>query len=66
MHSYLVEREGTATENLRETHAVIKDARGHRCLYRNRSCWRKRISGRRMLREYFGDGDECHMAYHFP
>ena len=45
---YLVEREGTNNENLRETHAVIKELRAAiDASYRTASCWRKPISGRR-------------------
>src|SRR5213083_3750413 len=64
---YLVEREGTNNENLAETHDVIK---------RIRAALDARYQGRMLLaeanqwpedvREYFGEGDECHMAYHFP
>ncbi|HVA95379.1 MAG TPA: maltose alpha-D-glucosyltransferase [Candidatus Dormibacteraeota bacterium] len=64
---YLVEREGTSCENLPETHAIIKTLR--RQIDEN-------YSGRMLLAEanqwptdvrpYFGDGDECHMAFHFP
>ena len=64
---YLVEREGTNCENLPETHAVLKQ-------------WRRKLDenfpGRMLLAEanqwpadlrpYFGDGDEFHMAFHFP
>ena len=64
---YLVEREGTSNENLPETHAVIKriraelDARYPRkVLLAEANQWPEDV------REYFGDGDECHMAYHFP
>jgi maltose alpha-D-glucosyltransferase/alpha-amylase len=64
---YLVEREGTNNENLRETHAVIKrlraaiDARyAERFLLAEANQWPEDV------REYFGDGDECQMAYHFP
>jgi maltose alpha-D-glucosyltransferase / alpha-amylase len=64
---YLVEREGTNNENLRETHAVIKrlraaidDAYQNRFLLAEANQWPEDV------REYFGDGDECHMAYHFP
>jgi maltose alpha-D-glucosyltransferase/alpha-amylase len=64
---YLVEREGTNNENLRETHAVIKELRAaidaeykHRFLLAEANQWPEDV------REYFGDGDECHMAYHFP
>jgi maltose alpha-D-glucosyltransferase/alpha-amylase len=64
---YLVEREGTNNENLPETHAVIKriralvDAR-----YPNRLLLAEANQWPEDVREYFGDGDECHMAYHFP
>ena len=64
---YLVEREGTNCENLPETHAVLKELR--RKLDEN-------FSGRVLLAEanqwpvdlrpYFGEGDELHMAFHFP
>lgn len=64
---YLIEREGTSNENLRETHAVIKELRArldaryaHRLLLAEANMWPEDV------REYFGDGDECHMAYHFP
>jgi len=64
---YLVERDGTNNENLKETHTVIKRVREELDAY---------ASGKLLLAEanqwpedvsaYFGDGDECHMAYHFP
>ena len=64
---YLYEREGTNCENLPETHAFLKQLRAH---------IDKRFAGRMLLAEanqwpedsveYFGDGDECHMAFHFP
>ncbi|MEP6807362.1 MAG: maltose alpha-D-glucosyltransferase [Chloroflexota bacterium] len=64
---YLVEREGTSCENLPETHAVLK---------RLRTALDEKHPGRMLLAEanqwpddvrpYFGDGDECHMAFHFP
>ena len=64
---YLVEREGTNNENLPETHAVIKQIRaqidehyGDRLLLAEANQWPEDV------REYFGNGDECHMAYHFP
>ena len=64
---YLVEREGTSNENLPETHAVLRQFR----------TWLDRnYSDRMFLAEanqwpedvlpYFGNGDECHMAFHFP
>jgi maltose alpha-D-glucosyltransferase/alpha-amylase len=64
---YLCEREGTNNENLPETHGIIKKIRAALDSY---------LSGKVLLAEanqwpedvsaYFGDGDECHMAYHFP
>jgi maltose alpha-D-glucosyltransferase/alpha-amylase len=64
---YLVEREGTSNENLRETHAIIKrirkvitDRYPDRMLLAEANQWPEDV------RDYFGDGDECHMAYHFP
>jgi maltose alpha-D-glucosyltransferase/alpha-amylase len=64
---YLVEREGTNNENLRETHDVIKRIRAEldrhytgKLLLAEANQWPEDV------REYFGDGDECHMAYHFP
>ena len=64
---YLVEREGTSSENLPETHAVIKEIRArlderytNKLLLAEANMWPEDV------REYFGDGDECHMAYHFP
>jgi len=64
---YLVEREGTNNENLRETHAVIKQLRAAiEASYRNRFLLAEANQWPEDVREYFGDGDECHMAYHFP
>ena len=64
---YLCEREGTNCENLPETHAVIKRMRAeldnH---YRNRMFLAEANQWPEDVREYFGDGDECHMAFHFP
>jgi maltose alpha-D-glucosyltransferase/alpha-amylase len=64
---YLYEREGTNCENLPETHEFLKALRKH---------VDERYPGRMFLAEanqwpedavaYFGDGDECHMAFHFP
>ncbi|HEY8515277.1 MAG TPA: maltose alpha-D-glucosyltransferase [Candidatus Binatia bacterium] len=64
---YLYEREGTNCENLPETHAFLRELRAH--VDRN-------YSDRMLLAEanqwpedavaYFGNGDECHMAFHFP
>jgi maltose alpha-D-glucosyltransferase / alpha-amylase len=64
---YLVEREGTNNENLRETHAVIKELRAAiDASYRNRFLLAEANQWPEDVREYFGDDDECHMAYHFP
>ncbi|MGP0093600.1 MAG: maltose alpha-D-glucosyltransferase [Xanthobacteraceae bacterium] len=64
---YLCEREGTNNENLPETHAVIKRIRAEldsyargRLLLAEANQWPEDVSA------YFGEGDECHMAYHFP
>jgi maltose alpha-D-glucosyltransferase / alpha-amylase len=64
---YLVEREGTNNENLPETHAVVKQIRqaldehyGDRVLLAEANQWPEDV------RDYFADGDECHMAFHFP
>jgi maltose alpha-D-glucosyltransferase/alpha-amylase len=64
---YLVEREGTNNENLRETHEVIKKLRAAiDANYKNRFLLAEANQWPEDVREYFGDGDECHMAYHFP
>jgi len=64
---YLVEREGTNCENLPETHQIIKDLRTRidrefpgRMLLAEANQWPAD------LRSYFGNGDEFHMAFHFP
>jgi maltose alpha-D-glucosyltransferase / alpha-amylase len=64
---YLVEREGTNNENLPETHLVLKQFRklidesyANRVLLAEANQWPEDV------REYFGAGDECHMAFHFP
>ncbi|MFT4267651.1 MAG: maltose alpha-D-glucosyltransferase [Xenophilus sp.] len=64
---YLVERDGTSNENLPETHAVIKKLRAAiDANYRNRFLLAEANMWPEDVREYFGDGDECHMCYHFP
>ncbi len=64
---YLIEREGTSNENLRETHAVIKQLRAAiDAHYENRFLLAEANQWPEDVREYFGDGDECQMAYHFP
>lgn len=64
---YLCKRDGTNNENLPETHAVIKEMRAvidaH---YKNRMFLAEANQWPEDVCDYFGDGDECHMAYHFP
>jgi maltose alpha-D-glucosyltransferase/alpha-amylase len=64
---YLIERDGGNCENLAETHAVIKQMRAvvdaH---YQGRMFLAEANQWPEDVLEYFGDGDECHMAYHFP
>jgi len=64
---YLYEREGTNCENLAETHAFLKKMRAYvdgkfenRMLLGEANQWPEDASA------YFGEGDECHMAFHFP
>jgi maltose alpha-D-glucosyltransferase / alpha-amylase len=64
---YLCERDGTHNENLPETHAIIKKLRAEldsyakgKVLLAEANQWPEDVQ------EYFGRGDECHMAYHFP
>ncbi|MBV9672333.1 MAG: maltose alpha-D-glucosyltransferase, partial [Verrucomicrobia bacterium] len=64
---YLIEREGTSCENLPETHQILQELRAH---------IDEKYSGKMLLAEanqwpedavaYFGKGNECHMAFHFP
>ncbi|MBZ5607598.1 MAG: maltose alpha-D-glucosyltransferase [Acidobacteriia bacterium] len=64
---YLVEREGTNCENLPETHAVLKQIRGamdHD--YEDRMILAEANQWPTDVRAYFAQGDECHMAFHFP
>jgi maltose alpha-D-glucosyltransferase/alpha-amylase len=64
---YLIEREGTTNENLPETHAILKKIRAEldfkypdRMLLAEANMWPEDVQ------QYFGDSDECHMAFHFP
>ncbi len=64
---YLVEREGTNCENLPETHEIVKRFRREideeytgRMLLAEANQWPTDV------RPYYGDGDEFHMAFHFP
>src|SRR5262249_11519897 len=64
---YLVEREGTTCENLPESHAVIKTIRRHvEEAAPNRLLLAEINQLPADVRTYFGEGDECQMAYHFP
>jgi len=64
---YLCERDGTSSENLPETHAIIKTIRATiDAEYANRLILAEANQWPADVRPYFGDGDECHMAFHFP
>jgi maltose alpha-D-glucosyltransferase/alpha-amylase len=64
---YLVEREGTNCENLPETHAIVKELRSEiDAGYSNRMILVEANQWPTDVRPYFGEGDECHMAFHFP
>src|SRR5262249_54299440 len=64
---YLYEKEGTYCENLPDTHEFLKKLRAHvdrkykdRMLLAEANQWPEDAAA------YFGHGDECHMAFHFP
>ena len=64
---YLVEREGTNCENLPETHEVLRKLRAtldaefpNRIFLAEANQWPSDVAS------YFGDANECHMAFHFP
>ncbi|MCU0839389.1 MAG: maltose alpha-D-glucosyltransferase, partial [Rhodospirillales bacterium] len=64
---YLCEREGTSNENLPETHDVIRRLRAWLdAHYPDRMFLAEANQWPEDVRPYFGDGDECHMAFHFP
>lgn len=64
---YLCVAEGTSNENLPETHAVLKQMRAVvDANYTGRMFLAEANQWPEDVREYFGDGDECHVAYHFP
>ena len=64
---YLIEREGTICENLEETHQVLKLIRAALDVhYSDRMLLAEANQWPADVRPYFGDGDECHMAFHFP
>ena len=64
---YLYEREGTNCENLPETHDFLRKLRQHvDANYENRVLLAEANQWPEDAVTYFGDGDECHMAFHFP
>jgi len=64
---YLCEREGTNNENLPQTHAVLRCIRREvDAAYPDRMLLAEANQWPEDTRHYFGDGDECHMAFHFP
>ncbi|HWP99452.1 MAG TPA: maltose alpha-D-glucosyltransferase, partial [Vicinamibacterales bacterium] len=64
---YLIEREGTICENLPETHEILKAIRREvDARYPDRMLLAEANQWPADVRPYFGDGDECHMAFHFP
>jgi maltose alpha-D-glucosyltransferase/alpha-amylase len=64
---YLYEREGTNCENLPETHEFIKELRRKvDGKFRNRMLLAEANQWSEDAVDYFGSGEECHMAFHFP
>ena len=64
---YLCVQEGTNNENVPQTHTVIKQIRAViDSRYQNRMLLAEANMWPEDVREYFGEGDECHMAYNFP
>jgi maltose alpha-D-glucosyltransferase/alpha-amylase len=64
---YLCERDGTNNENLPETHAIIKKLRAELDAYsKGKVLLAEANQWPEDVQEYFGRGDECQMAYHFP
>jgi maltose alpha-D-glucosyltransferase/alpha-amylase len=64
---YLFEREGTSCENLPETHEFLKQLRKHiDGKFKNRMLLAEANQWPSDAAAYFGDGDECHMNFHFP
>jgi len=64
---YLFEREGSNCENLPETHTFLRELRSHLdARYRNRMLLAEANQWPEDAVAYFGGGDECHMAFHFP
>ncbi len=65
--AHLYEREGTACDNLPETHQFLKSIRAEMDRrYLGRVLLAEADQAPALTRPYFGDGDQCHMAFHFP
>ncbi len=65
--AFLFQREGTSSENLPEVHDFLRDLRRHvderypgRILMAETNLWPEQAA------EYLGNGDQCHMNYHYP
>ncbi|KKS36663.1 MAG: hypothetical protein A3G49_05940 [Candidatus Sungbacteria bacterium RIFCSPLOWO2_12_FULL_41_11] len=63
---FLIKREGTACVNLPETHQIIKKIRKYIDKNYSGIFFLAEANGSlKQIKSYFGDGDECHMAFHF-
>jgi len=64
---YLIEREGTNNQGLPETHEILKKMRAEMdARYEEKLFLAEANEWPEDLLPYFGEGDECHMAFHFP
>jgi maltose alpha-D-glucosyltransferase/alpha-amylase len=64
---YLFEREDTNCENLPETYEILRELRAHvDTKFKNRMLLAEANQWPEDAAAYFGQGDECHMAFHFP
>jgi len=64
---YLIERDGTSCENLPETHEIVRDLRSRvDSTYPGKMLLAEANQWPADVRSYFGNGDEFHMAFHFP
>ena len=64
---YLFQRDGTTGENLPETHALLRQLRKEvDAAHPNRVLLAEANQWPADLVDYFGNGDECHMCFHFP
>lgn len=65
--AHLIKKEGTTSENLPETHAVLKKIRAHIDQTSPDSILLAEVCDKTdITMEYFGSGDECHLIYDFP